>query len=882
VWGVTGEIASYQIRPDQPRVVDGKALKYETPKGSRMVLDVPPSVRQWLGDPARPLFITEGARKADAGVSAGLCTIALLGVWNWRGTNDLGGKTALPDWEVIALSGRDVFIVFDSDVMTKEAVNAALARLKGFMDQRGANVKVIYLPAGESGTKTGLDDYLAAGHTVDDLLALATSELRRSVDDGQERHGAYKETPHGLVWNKPVGDGTIPVLLTNFRARIVAQVIEDDGVETRRTLEIRAELDGIVRSFTVPAASFQALNWAIAELGPRAIVSPGFGLRDHARTAIQFVSADIDHRIVYRHTGWRQIDGRRVYLHAGGGIGPEGPVSGVLVQLPPQLQRFELPAPSVGDALARDVREALGLLDVAPPRITFALLAAFWRALAMPADFALHLVGATGVFKSELAALVQRFLGPSMDARHLPGSWSSTDNALEAVASAAKDALLTIDDFAPSGSKYDIQSYHRKADRLFRAQGNNSGRARMRSDGTLVPVRPPRGLILSSGEDTPSGQSIRARLFAIEVSNGDVDLRKLTACQSAAADGAFARVTSAFLCWMAGQYEQSLKKLSARAVELRTAAFSSAMHARTPTIVAELQAGFELWLAFLIDQKLLDDEEVDVLRKRCWAALGEDAQAQSQHLLAAEPTSLFFRLLRAAIASGEAHLADFDGEAPEDELAPALGWRRVTVGTGDHTRDEWRPQGERVGWIDEEGVFLDPDAAHKASQEMASETERLAIGAKTLVKRLSERKLLVTQESAREKHGVRRQIQGARRYVLHVAASLLGVGALRDQEAHQPAGQAADATSGPEIWARNELPVVASGPPNGSMEPNDGSWERPAGPKGPKTPEEVDYARAERAAIVGESLFSAERRAGLFQQPTGIGDPEASGSVGGP
>ena len=33
---------TYQIRPDAPRIVDGKALKYETPAKSRLTLDVPP------------------------------------------------------------------------------------------------------------------------------------------------------------------------------------------------------------------------------------------------------------------------------------------------------------------------------------------------------------------------------------------------------------------------------------------------------------------------------------------------------------------------------------------------------------------------------------------------------------------------------------------------------------------------------------------------------------------------------------------------------------------------------------------------------------------------------------------------------------------------
>src|SRR5882724_10858076 len=69
---IMGEIATYQIRPDEPRIRDGEPVKYETLAGSRMVLDVPLMARQWLGNPKKPLFITEGARKADAAVSKDL------------------------------------------------------------------------------------------------------------------------------------------------------------------------------------------------------------------------------------------------------------------------------------------------------------------------------------------------------------------------------------------------------------------------------------------------------------------------------------------------------------------------------------------------------------------------------------------------------------------------------------------------------------------------------------------------------------------------------------------------------------------------------------------------------------------------------------------
>lgn len=116
VYGPHGQIVTYQYRPDLPRIgKEGKPIKYETPSGSRMVLDVHPFARDMLGDPSVPLFITEGIKKGDALVSRGLCAVALLGVWNWKGTNGRGGKVVLSEWDYIALNGdRPVSIVYDS------------------------------------------------------------------------------------------------------------------------------------------------------------------------------------------------------------------------------------------------------------------------------------------------------------------------------------------------------------------------------------------------------------------------------------------------------------------------------------------------------------------------------------------------------------------------------------------------------------------------------------------------------------------------------------------------------------------------------------------------------------------------------------------------
>jgi putative DNA primase/helicase len=182
LWTVHGKVAFHQARPDQPRLRDGKPVKYETPNGARMVLDVHPAARRRLGDASRPLVVTEGVRKADAALSQGVDAIALLGVWNWRGSRGAGGRSALPDWEQIALDGRVVYLVFDSDTASKPPVRAALIRLGRFLESRNALVRITKLDGTATGEKRGLDDFLAAGGSIDELLATSATLAELTED----------------------------------------------------------------------------------------------------------------------------------------------------------------------------------------------------------------------------------------------------------------------------------------------------------------------------------------------------------------------------------------------------------------------------------------------------------------------------------------------------------------------------------------------------------------------------------------------------------------------------------------------------------------------------------------------------------------------------
>lgn len=180
-----GSNGLYMLRPDSPRVIEekkkgklpdgtypNKVIKYEWPEGKGLRVDLPPICRPMMGDITRPVFITEGVKKGDSLashlVTLGYCVLDFPGgVWGFK-----DGEGISADLDGLAWRNREVFVVYDSDILTKEAVAKALTRLSTILGRKGARVSAVPLPA-RKGEKVGVDDFLAKYGTVDDLLHFA-------------------------------------------------------------------------------------------------------------------------------------------------------------------------------------------------------------------------------------------------------------------------------------------------------------------------------------------------------------------------------------------------------------------------------------------------------------------------------------------------------------------------------------------------------------------------------------------------------------------------------------------------------------------------------------------------------------------------------------
>jgi hypothetical protein len=181
-----------QLRPHEPRVNDkGKPVKYELPAGARHVLDVPPRSQPHITDITIPILITESIIKADAIESAippdTYCVLDINGVYGWRSNG-----APLTDFRDIRfcekkhgriIRRRDVVLLFDSDTATNPDVATARYQLAQHLERLGARVRFVDIPPKPDGTKQGIDDALANGHILADMLASAYAPHEPTATD---------------------------------------------------------------------------------------------------------------------------------------------------------------------------------------------------------------------------------------------------------------------------------------------------------------------------------------------------------------------------------------------------------------------------------------------------------------------------------------------------------------------------------------------------------------------------------------------------------------------------------------------------------------------------------------------------------------------------
>ena len=455
--------------------------------------------------------------------------------------------------------------------------------------------------------------------------------------------------------------GSSTTKVCNFVPRIVSEKTVDDGAVTEKTLVLSGiHADGsTLPPVEVNGADLSNFNWLLDKWGAKCIIEVGQRCKDYLRYYILTTSENAEQLTEYHVTGWKKIDGEWHFLLPGDGS--------LHVTLKGKLRYY------CGERnwSKTDLHTAKLLYTMPParkeiihPLLAFAFLTPlneFLRQAGCMPKFTLFLTGRTGTRKSTIAALILSFFG-AFTSTDLPMSFQDTANSITANAFTLKDVLTCIDDFYPSDNA-EMKKLNTTAQKVMRSYGDRTGRARLRSDCTLMENRPPQGNAIITGELRPDvGESGIARYFPLELKDGDVNLAYLTDYQGEAAQGVYRRTMYAYTEWLKRRFicdddheEKFVKRLRELYDSYRSDFLSHGVkcHGRLPEIVACLMIGMRFFLYFLKENGVIFQDEKDEEIKNFSDLLLRVAARQAVDIEYEKPANIFVRKLYALMESGD-------------------------------------------------------------------------------------------------------------------------------------------------------------------------------------------------------------------------------------
>ncbi|MBF9023282.1 DNA primase [Rhodobacterales bacterium FZCC0069] len=590
--------------------------------------------------------------------------------------------------------------------------------------------------------------------------AAQKAEVMQMATGSDHEYADFGGALHYLKTTK--GNQVTPVRLCHFSAEIVREVMKSDGLQTTRHFEIVGLLPTgePLPTIEVAASDFDCLDWVVSSWGSKARIAVIPRAKDHVAAAIKERS-EPEVIQIHQHSGWVNLDGKLTFLSSTGGIGLNGLDPQALCELPGPLRDVALPDPIDPQSLDVDsvLENLAGLIKNDLALLLFGAVARAPLCHFKPATCSVFLQGTTGSFKSAMAGVLQAFFGSKFDGAHLPANWSSTGNSLEKLCFLAKDIAIVIDDWVPRGNRQEVAKGHANAERVFRGAANQAGRGRMNSKGDLQNAFVPRGVIISTGEDVPNGHSLQARLVIVNIARGAVDRSVLTNLQNLARNGVLAQIMSCFIHWLANEgREDRVRDMVEICLECDRENVGSAGHTRTQDNLANLLAGLRVFCDFAVDQCNLDLERSKLFLDKATNAAQALLQLQASIDKESSDAQRFVDLVRAAIANGRAHVEDAVGGMPRN--ARALGWRAIDTGKGVRTD----PMGARIGWIDKNNLYLDPNASLAVVKALASDLDNhIGVSERSIAKSLREAGLLDRCDKGRNTLKV--SVGGARRSV---------------------------------------------------------------------------------------------------------------------
>ncbi|MAL24928.1 MAG: hypothetical protein CL820_03385 [Croceicoccus sp.] len=612
-------------------------------------------------------------------------------------------------------------------------------------------------------------------------------------------------------------------------------------------------------------------SWSKAMPWPGFLESNSRRGADQAWDAMNAIKPPRNNSIVHTTVGWRTTDTGDYFVHATGAIAKNGAL-GVEVDVATTSEIYAMPEPTTDrDQLRQawlDGTVALRESEL-PARVIAPLLGHSWTAPVLPGPILLHLVGGFASYKTSHSRLAVQYFAPNLT-HNTKGlisgaSGGSTAIGLQRPLSAISNVPVIVDDFAPDGNASDAI---RRISTLGRTVFNGIGRIRGKQRGGAEADRPILASIITSGELSAQGSAdsriVNLPLDPATLKNGGVIFGRL---ESKRARHARALIGASLVQWTAARRQQLVDDFTEAEEDsehrLCTQAYwreaiprqngHAGLHDRLVQSAVVLDRGIMIMLMMLRDLDVISDDEARDFYG--WARAGIAEAISLQDSSASDPAEQLMEYLREAIANGNAHLAGMDGTVPDD--ASSLGWADQSTGMN----PQWRPNGQRVGVINKDRLYLFPTTAVAVARQMSQRADEAFSDTKTSLSSSMLSHGWLIADGAGKRSVVRRTGRSMQHRVWDIPLSALtGSGPDTPND-----DTGLDGGEGPQTPPENDIPSLFEAPkvdeatttPEAPAQPAVTEPQQPASAESPAAPAPRPAAPAQPAVATSAEDFRA-------------------------
>lgn len=439
---------------------------------------------------------------------------------------------------------------------------------------------------------------------------MSVKEYRKNI---QNRY--FSDESGNAYFREPLRDssGYSDTPFMNFTPELVQLLRRDDGFSISDRIVFSAFRNGVHEAPVEVEKKDMIGNQPHLKFSAGCRIYQGRGNCARCGEMMGMQCEEAETKTVYTHTGWKVIEGRRVFLNGKNSITADGLTDAYSVELDSDLQRCYCFV-ACEDSLEMCFNTLFWIMPKAAPDwlivpslayVFLSPLNGMLRELGAEPSFSFYLIGKTGSFKSSWSKVLLCFFGRLGYAETAPITFLDTKNAIGRKLGLGADVPLLLDDRRPTSNSADKQHYEGIEKFVSSAIGDRAARGRLNADSTAKTSYIARCNLIVTAEEAFQniGSSAVARSVSVELQPDSIDFHYLRELQDRPEH--LNKIMQLYIQWVICRYEELKGNVLDKLKEYRKI-FAQAGHPRLATAFSQLMLGYAMYLAFLQDQGQID------------------------------------------------------------------------------------------------------------------------------------------------------------------------------------------------------------------------------------------------------------------------------------